>query len=898
MADSFDPYYQWLGIEPVDQPPHHYRLLAIEPFLDNREIIAGAADRQMAHLRTFQRGPQATASQRLLNEVSIAKVCLLNPQKKTAYDEQLRKTLARGSGRSSRLLLIGSAAAIVVIALGATVWMLAGPSSDGEVAQRAVGGAGPTNQPAAPSKPDPDAATAPKEKETSDEDSKTPGAKDPPETNPPVATSPEQTGEPTEVPGDTRTDVASPSTAKTPGDDDQNKVPPEATTLPETGAPTDEKPSDANDSPPATQPGDTPRTAKLPIPDPAARQKARVEVKSAFKYDQATQRAARLRLAGEMIDEALQSDDERTAQFVMLDISRELGIRAGDVRTAFRAIGELDERFVIDALAMRVHTITQVLRGNLSALERKQVVRHGLVLVDELLLADQFQLGGRLTSQMGKAAKTLRDKTLSSAVDARRKRGSTLFKQYQKIEPAVLTLKTAPDDPQANLRVGTYRCFVQGNWQPGLALLARGSDAELRQVAESEIARPATAAQQKALADGWLALAEKNDDQQAAHEMKVRAATWYRSALEGLTGFARRRVEQQLEPLADLKSALPQVTAGVAPVGVVTAAAYVGPYEFFESDKRIIGAKPDATILLRKDGKVVQDGKPVATWRDDDGALIITYLDRARGTAQLKQKNRYELSGTRTSLDNERTKVGLRRVFVVAVWEDVHSGGKVIDRLVLYSNERVNDPLGEVAWSRSAKYLRIDKTQMYLQAGGQLFSGWREEEKSHYGRWLTDGILLDTRKTARRAAPPAVPPRLSAKEEKMLIATYEMIGAAKSDKRKVRLTVDLSKDGRLMDHDDEIGVWSHEGGRVTLRFIDPRLGLANMRLRNRSDLIGSSTGADKARWSWEFIRVKGIEKVINNKKVTLFNNGRLDDPHAGKGYWYLRKNKPVLLHNW
>ena len=72
-----------------------------------------------------------------------------------------------------------------------------------------------------------------------------------------------------------------------------------------------------------------------------------------------------------------------------------------------------------------------------------------------------------------------------------------------------------------------------------------------------------------------------------------------------------------------------------------------------------------------------------------------------------------------------------------------------------------------------------------------------------------------------------------------------------------------------------------------------------MRLRNRSDLIGSSTGADKARWSWEFIRVKSLgEKVINNKKVTLFNNGRLDDPHAGKGYWYLRKNKPVLLHNW
>ena len=236
---------------------------------------------------------------------------------------------------------------------------------------------------------------------------------------------------------------------------------------------------------------------------------------------------------------------------------------------------------------------------------------------------------------------------------------------------------------------------------------------------------------------------------------------------------------------------------------------------------------------------------------------------------------------------------------VVGVWEDVHSGGKVIDRLVLYSNERVNDPLGEVPWSLSAKYLRIDKTQMYLQADGRLFSGWREEEKMHYGRRLMIGILIDTRKTARAAVPAAAPPKLSAKEEELLIATYEMLGATKGGEAKVSLTVDLNEDGRLMDHDDEIGLWTHDGGRVTLQFIDPRLGVANLRLRSRSDLVGGSTGSSNARWTWEFKRVKSLgTRVINNKRVTLYNNGRLDDPHAGKGYWYLRKNKPVLLNSW
>ena len=69
MPDGFNPYYQWLGIPPKDQPPHHYRLLAIDSFEVNADVIANAADRQMAHVRTFQTGAHSAESQRLLNEI-------------------------------------------------------------------------------------------------------------------------------------------------------------------------------------------------------------------------------------------------------------------------------------------------------------------------------------------------------------------------------------------------------------------------------------------------------------------------------------------------------------------------------------------------------------------------------------------------------------------------------------------------------------------------------------------------------------------------------------------------------------------------------------------------------------------------------------------------------------
>ena len=43
---TVDPYYEWLGIPPKDQPPNHYRLLGLELFEENRSVIDAAANRR------------------------------------------------------------------------------------------------------------------------------------------------------------------------------------------------------------------------------------------------------------------------------------------------------------------------------------------------------------------------------------------------------------------------------------------------------------------------------------------------------------------------------------------------------------------------------------------------------------------------------------------------------------------------------------------------------------------------------------------------------------------------------------------------------------------------------------------------------------------------------------
>ena len=100
VAEDFNPYHRWLGISPKDLPPNHYRLLGLDLFEDDPEAIRDSAERQMGHVRRYQLGKHLAMSQKILNELALAKVCLSNPEKKAAYDATLRAEIAQKQAAS------------------------------------------------------------------------------------------------------------------------------------------------------------------------------------------------------------------------------------------------------------------------------------------------------------------------------------------------------------------------------------------------------------------------------------------------------------------------------------------------------------------------------------------------------------------------------------------------------------------------------------------------------------------------------------------------------------------------------------------------------------------------------------------------------------------------------
>ncbi len=86
-----DVYHELLGIPPHEQPPNHYRLLGVTLFEKDAAVIANAFRRQHGFVKRAENHPE---SQKLLNELALAKLALLDEKRRKKYDEQLRKELA------------------------------------------------------------------------------------------------------------------------------------------------------------------------------------------------------------------------------------------------------------------------------------------------------------------------------------------------------------------------------------------------------------------------------------------------------------------------------------------------------------------------------------------------------------------------------------------------------------------------------------------------------------------------------------------------------------------------------------------------------------------------------------------------------------------------------------
>jgi hypothetical protein len=284
---------------------------------------------------------------------------------------------------------------------------------------------------------------------------------------------------------------------------------------------------------------------RLPVPSAEAQAASLKTVKDAFRSDYAKKSAAdAAALAKKLFDAAMETKDEPADRFVLLSESREAAVRAADATAAIGAIDQLANDFAVDSVDVRIKALQEIAKTG-AAGDADNALQALIGMVEDALAADQFDRANQLLAAAKATIRRTTDKKLTARLDKLSKDIVALAKEYEALKPSVDTLKRSPDDPAANLAVGKFKCFWKGDWDNGLPMLAKGSDAKLKAIATAELKNPQQAAEQAQLGDSWWDLADVANEP-IKGQLKRRAAHWYSRAIPGLSGFAKAKIERRL----------------------------------------------------------------------------------------------------------------------------------------------------------------------------------------------------------------------------------------------------------------------------------------------------------------------------------------------------------------
>ncbi len=112
---EFCAYLTWFGLN--TKAPNHYELLGLKPLESNVDAIESCAEQRMTFLQTASAGEHGREATRLLNEVSAARICLLNDESKAAYDRGIRTDRLR-----KRVFALSFALALLTCATMIGAW--------------------------------------------------------------------------------------------------------------------------------------------------------------------------------------------------------------------------------------------------------------------------------------------------------------------------------------------------------------------------------------------------------------------------------------------------------------------------------------------------------------------------------------------------------------------------------------------------------------------------------------------------------------------------------------------------------------------------------------------------------------------------------------------------------
>ncbi|MFM2094024.1 MAG: hypothetical protein RIS70_1148 [Planctomycetota bacterium] len=287
--------------------------------------------------------------------------------------------------------------------------------------------------------------------------------------------------------------------------------------------------------------------SKAMVPNEDIQKSAAAQIGEIYKPDYAKAKTSvqKLELARKLLKEGHGTKDDLVARFVLMRIVRDIATQQGDLAIAFEAIDLIESDYEVDAMVMRFDAGTTAVKAAKTPIASRLCVDLLRPLIDQLTTSDRYDDAKQISELAVTAARGTRDTALVKEVTSQAKELESIATSYRKVKEYQTRLATKATDPEANFELGKFFCFVKGDWERGVPMLAIGSDEQLSNLARTEIEEEIDFLK---TGDRWW---DYGETLPVIGQRAVRrhAAALYTKAQPTLSGLNKKKVDQRLQAI-------------------------------------------------------------------------------------------------------------------------------------------------------------------------------------------------------------------------------------------------------------------------------------------------------------------------------------------------------------
>ncbi len=195
---------------------------------------------------------------------------------------------------------------------------------------------------------------------------------------------------------------------------------------------------------------------------------------------------------------------------------------------------------------LKLETLDRSNRAGAPTATVRTIVEYAVSMAEDFAEGDEYDNAIRALSVARGAALRMGNNSLANQISLKSRETAEIQREYASARIAADTLVTSPDEPDANYRWGRFLALYKGAWSKGIPLLAQGSDAKLKTLAEKE-GKATETAMQLELANGYFDLADSEKALVPKKQLLQHSKEWFDKALPNLSGLNKSNVERRLK---------------------------------------------------------------------------------------------------------------------------------------------------------------------------------------------------------------------------------------------------------------------------------------------------------------------------------------------------------------